>query len=64
MTHIYTWRRGPHGLPNEVRAALFGRRCRIVCTGTLGSALLEFEDRTRVVTSRRAVRRVKEADHA
>lgn len=48
---IYAWGNNP------VRAALKGRRCRIVCTGRLGSALVEFEDGHRVITGRRAVRR-------
>jgi hypothetical protein len=36
-----------------------GQRCRIVARGKLNSALVEFEDGTRVVTSRYAVRRDK-----
>lgn len=42
---------------NAVRAAWKGRRCRIVASGSRGTAMLEFEDGRRVVTSRRAVRR-------
>lgn len=41
---------------NAVRAMLKGQRCRIVTTGSRGTAMLEFEDGRRVVTSRRAVR--------
>ncbi len=38
-----------------------GQRCRIVARGAKNSVLVEFEDGYRVVTSRYAVRRVKEA---
>lgn len=48
---VYAWGNNP-------RRALFkGRRCRIICTGALGSALIEFEDGERTVSSRQAVRR-------
>jgi hypothetical protein len=50
MTHSYSWGNNPR------RAELKGRRCRIVATGKMGSALVEFENGERVVTSRRAVR--------
>lgn len=37
-----------------------GQLCRLLCTGTLNSALVEFvEDGARYVTDRRALRRVK-----
>lgn len=49
---IYAWGNNP------VRAELKGRRCRMVCRGAMNSCLIEFEDGTRVVTSRNAVRRV------
>lgn len=49
---IYAWGNNP------VRASLRGMRCRIVVTGRMGSALVEMADGRRVVTSRRAVRRV------
>lgn len=52
MTHRYAWRN------NSRRAELFGRHCRIVVVGKLGSVLLEFENGERVVTSRRALRRL------
>lgn len=53
MTHAfpYVWR---------VRARLperFGQRCRMVVRGGLNSALVEFEDGHRVITSRNYVRR-------
>lgn len=35
-----------------------GQRCRVVARGALNSALVEFEDGWRVVTSRYAVRKV------
>ena len=50
---VYAWRNNP------VRAALYGRRCRVVCSGRMYSSLIEFEDGSQVVTSRRAVRRPK-----
>ena len=59
MTHVYAWRRGPGAQPNPVRAALHGRRCRVVCRGTMDSILIEMDDGQRVVTSRRAVRRIR-----
>jgi hypothetical protein len=51
FTHVYAWRN------NERRAALYGRRCRIVATGRMGTVLVEFENGERVTTSHRAVRR-------
>lgn len=50
MTHLFAWGN------NARRAELKGRECRIVCTGKMGSALVEFANGERVVTSRRAVR--------
>lgn len=51
---VYTWGNNP------VRAALKGRRCRIVVKSRrMGSALIEFDNGFRVVTSWRAVRRMK-----
>lgn len=46
---IYRWGNNP------VRAARKGQRCRILCTGTKRSALVEFEDGFLMVTSVRAV---------
>ena len=37
------------------------QRCRVVARGSMNSVLVEFEDGYRAVTSRYAVRRVKEA---
>jgi hypothetical protein len=53
FTHLYVWRN------NERRAALCGRRCRIVAAGKMGTVLVEFENGERVTTSHRAVRRAK-----
>ena len=47
---LYAWRN------NERRAALYGRRCRIVASGKMGTVLVEFENGERVTTSHRAVR--------
>lgn len=52
MTHIYHWGNNPK------RAELKGRRCRILATGALGSALVQFENGEKVNTSRRALRRI------
>lgn len=43
---------------NEVRATLYNRRCRVICRGTMNSALIEFENGERRVVSRNALRRV------
>lgn len=51
---IYAWKNNP------IRAGFYGRPCRIVCTGRMGSALVEFKNGEQTVTSRRAVRRAKE----
>jgi hypothetical protein len=63
----WTWRHRtyrPPLVPEPVRVSWFGdgvdrtgRRCRVVARGTMGSALLEFEDGYRVVTSRGGLRR-------
>lgn len=56
--NVYAFRTGPPaGCPNPVRAALYGRRCRVVCKGQMNSVLLEFEDGARVVASLNAVRK-------
>ena len=47
---------------NPRRAELFGRRCRVVATGRMATVLVEFADnRERVTTSRRALRRAPAA---
>jgi hypothetical protein len=43
---------------NAKRAAMCGRVCRVVCRGTMNSALIEFVDnKQREVVSRSALRR-------
>lgn len=51
MTHVYRWRNNPR------RAELYGRRCRILMSGKMGTVLVEFENGELVTTSRRALRR-------
>jgi hypothetical protein len=49
--YLYIWR---------VKARLperFGKRCRVLARGKMNSALVEFEDGFRVVTSRNYLRR-------
>jgi hypothetical protein len=44
---------------NERRAELYGRECRIVASGAMRTALIEFLDNgERVTTSQRALRKV------
>lgn len=50
MTHRYAWRKW--------RPDLYGRSCRLIRCGALHTALVEFEDGTRHVVSRRAIRRL------
>jgi hypothetical protein len=50
---IYRWANNPK------RAALKGRRCRVVCRLAKNSALVEFETGQREVVSRSALRREK-----
>jgi len=38
-----------------------GQLCRVICRGTMNSCLLEFHDGFRAVTSRNALRKVKQA---
>jgi len=37
-----------------------GQLCRVICRGTMNSCLLEFEDGYKAVTSRNALRKVKQ----
>lgn len=50
MTHYWRWHKY---LPDR-----FGFACRVIVTGALNSALIEFEDGYRVVSSRYAVRKL------
>jgi len=51
MTHRWYWRKW---LPER-----HGQLCRVLVTGRMNSALVEFSDGTTVVTSRYAVRKVQ-----
>jgi hypothetical protein len=52
MTHVWYWKKY---LPER-----HGQPCRVLATGKLNSALVEFADGHRVITSRYAARRIKE----
>ena len=54
FTHRYAWGNTPP------RAAVKGQRCRVKASGAMGSVAIETEDGTTMVTSRRALRRLKE----
>ena len=47
----YAWKNNPK------RAQMYGRACRILARGALGSVLVEFEGGQREIVSRRALRR-------
>lgn len=50
LPYIWSWRVKP---PGDRK----GQRCRVVARGRMNSALVEFEDGYRVVTSRNGLRR-------
>jgi hypothetical protein len=50
LTHTWRWR---SKLPER-----YGQRCRVLTRGRMNSALVEFADGERVITSRYAVRKV------
>lgn len=50
-SHVWHWRKW---LPDRK-----GQPCRLLATGALNSALVEFPDGVQVVTNRRAVRKAK-----
>ena len=52
LTHRYGWRN------NERRAELYGRACRLLISGKMGTVLIEMENGERVTTSRRALRKL------
>jgi len=52
VTHRYAWGNNP------ARATLKGHACRILVVGRMASVLIETDDGRRVVTSRRALRRM------
>jgi len=51
MTYRYAWKNNPK------RASMYGRTCRVLATGKMGSALIEFENGQKEITSKRALRR-------
>jgi hypothetical protein len=51
--YVWAWRQSAHRAFDRCRK---GERCRVVCRGTMNSALVEFEDGYRVVTSRNGIR--------
>ena len=53
LTHIYTWGN------NAKRAALKGRKCRIIKAGGKGSIEIEFENKQREIVSWMSVRKIK-----
>jgi len=53
-TYRYAWKNNPR------RRELYGRRCRVLVRGSLGTVLVEFENGERVTTSGRALRRIRE----
>lgn len=53
MTHVYRWR--------KYRPDLFGKKCRVLVRSKMNSALVEFEDGTRHVVSRFAIRKVADS---
>ncbi len=54
---IFVWRN------NEKRRLLYGKRCRVVARGKMNSALIEFEDGTREIVSRNALRKVERKEY-
>lgn len=54
----YVWRWYGHGtLAQRCCLRRYGQRCRVLVRGTMNSALIEFEDGFRTVTSRNGLRR-------
>jgi hypothetical protein len=50
--YVFAWKNTPE------REKLFGKRCRVLSTGSrLRSILIEFQDGQRVVVSQRSIRR-------
>ena len=58
MTHVFVWRNNP------VRALYCGSLCRIVASLERNSVLIEFEDGRQLVTSKRAIRKLKDKEVA
>jgi hypothetical protein len=53
FTHYYAWGNNP------VRKLWKGKKCRIIAVGTMGSCRVKFEDGGELITSRRALRKIK-----
>lgn len=49
---IFIWRN------NEKRRSLYGKRCHVLARGKMNSALVEFEDGTREIVGRNALRKL------
>lgn len=54
--YFWAWGESAHRVFDRPRK---GDRCRVVCRGSMNSALVEFEDGYRVVTSRNGLRRAR-----
>jgi hypothetical protein len=52
--YVWHWRQSSWRAFDRERK---GERCRVVCRGTMNSALVEFEDGWRTVTSRSGLRK-------
>ena len=55
MTHYYAWKN------NDKRKSLYRQKCKVIGRGKMNSILIEFETGQREITSRNAVRLLKEA---
>ena len=53
VIYLFVWKN------NSKRAALCGRRCRVLVRGAMNSALVEFENGQREIVSQNALRRIK-----
>ena len=56
FTHYYRFKNNPK------RIKLYGKRCAVVARGAMNSVLIEFEDGTREVVSRNAIRKIRRSD--
>lgn len=63
LPYVWFWRQKPgwdRGTPPRVfDRCRKGERCRVLARGRMNSALVEFEDGYRVVTSRSGIRRAR-----
>lgn len=58
MTHVWGWNKWPAAADAWVPGNRAGQRVRLLVAGRRNSVLVEFEDGTKVVTSRRGLRRI------